>query len=867
MKKLVIGILAHVDAGKTTLSESMLYLSGKIRTLGRVDNKDAYLDTYALEKARGITIFSKQAIFNFNDTQITLIDTPGHVDFSAEMERTLQILDYAILVISATDGIQGHTLTLWTLLKRYKIPVFIFVNKMDRYTENPELINNHLKQNLGEQCVFFNTMDDQFYEEIAVCDDDLLEKYFETAEITTEEIQNLIINRQITPCFLGSALKLDGVEKFLRGITKYSLLPQYPDEFGAKIFKITRDEQNVKLTHMKITGGTLSVTQQLGGEKVNQIRLYSGLKFEAVHGVEAGEICAVVGLNDKNAGDYLGFENSSQKPMLEPVLSYKMELKEGCDPKLLLPKLRQLEEEAPELHILWIEEFQEIQVQMMGEVHIEVVQNLIYEKFDVKVKFSEGSIVYKETIKNSVEGVGHFEPLRHYAEIQVLLEPLEEGAGIQFAVSCDTDKFGENYQKLALYHMQEKPHKGVLTGSPITDIKITLVGGIAHKKHTEGGDFREATFRAIRQGLMEAESVLLEPYYKFKLEVPENMIGRAMHDIEKMHGDSQITQSENGFAILEGVAPVATMQNYQREVVSYTKGLGRLFCVLDGYKPCHNAEQIIADKNYSAERDTENPVHSVFCKNGSGFLVDWHEVKNYMHLSPYLKEETPTNDSENVTFSKNYDVEISLDEIMAILNKAGGTNTDKQSKFSKVIKSKPKYTLSADNYLSSVKKKEYLLVDGYNIIFGWDELKSLAELNLEAARTQLMDILSNYQGMKGCEVIVVFDAYRVKNHYQETFKYHNIYGVYTKEAQTADHFIEKFVHDKRAEYKITVVTSDGLQQVIIRSQGANLYSSTEFKREMLDAYNKMIEKYERQKQNDNVTMASLISDEVRSKFK
>jgi len=629
MKKLVIGILAHVDAGKTTLSESMLYLSGRIRKLGRVDNKDAYLDTNELERARGITIFSKQAVFDIDDIQITLLDTPGHVDFSAEMERTLQVLDYAILVISGADGVQAHTKTLWHLLTIHKLPVFLFVNKMDQKQTDKDKLMMELKEQLGDGCVEFGAAESEsFYDQLAMCDEIMMEEYLEKGQISTSYIGEAIKERKVFPCFFGSALKLDGIEKFMEAIAKYAKTPRYSDEFGAKIFKISRDEQGNRLTHMKLTGGKLRVRDILTNgewkEKVNQIRIYSGEKYEAVSEVDAGSVVAVTGLSKTRPGEGLGSEKDSKPPILEPVLLYQIILPEGCDPRVMIPKLRQIEEEEPELHIVWDEQLQEIQVQVMGEVQIEILQSIIKSRFGVDVTFDSGRIVYKETIANTVEGVGHFEPLGHYAEVHLLLEPGERGSGLKYDVNCSEDYLSQSWQRLILTHLKEKTHKGVLTGSAITDMKITLVAGKAHNKHTEGGDFREATYRAVRQGLKEAESILLEPYYAFWLEVPEKMVGRAMTDIEKMHGTCEISQIKGETAVLTGSAPVVTMRNYHKEVIAYTKGLGRLFCNLKGYEPCHNTQKVIELIGYDSERDVENPTGSVFCTHGgsSSILVE-----------------------------------------------------------------------------------------------------------------------------------------------------------------------------------------------------------------------------------------------------
>lgn len=839
MNKLVIGILAHVDAGKTTLSESMLYISGKIGKLGRVDNKDAYLDTYELEKARGITIFSKQAMFEIDGTQITLLDTPGHVDFSAEMERTLQVLDYAILVISGADGIQGHTKTLWRLLHMYDIPVFIFVNKMDQNGADKIKLMKDLKNQLHDGCVEFGELQRlEFYEELAMCDEIMMDTFLETAHIEASQIKEAVMSRKVFPCFFGSALKLDGVEQFMKGIIKYAAIPSYTDEFGAKIFKITRDEQGNRLTYMKLTGGKLKVRDVLSNssweEKVNQIRIYSGKKFEAVNELAAGSVCAVTGLSQTMPGEGLGIEEASGTPILEPVLSYQIILPEGCDARAMLPKLRQIEEEEPELHILWDEQLQEIQVQIMGEVQIEILQSMIQSRFDIPVLFDAGRIVYKETIANVVEGVGHFEPLRHYAEVHLLLEPGEKGSGVNFATECSEDVLGKSWQRLILTHLEEKAHKGVLTGSIITDMKITLVAGRAHNKHTEGGDFREATYRAVRQGLKEAKSILLEPYYSFQLELPEKMVGRAMNDIEKMHGSCVISQTNGGISILVGSAPVVTMRNYQKEVIAYTKGHGRLFCSLKGYEPCHNTEEVIDSIGYDSERDLANPMGSVFCAHGTGFLVPWDEVKNYMHLESYfqkkgdLKEEAASN---RTVYTE--EKTISLEEVDQIINSISYVNQGKKTSWKN---NRPARVTSYESAAYTKNQKEskevYLLIDGYNIIYAWPELKVHVDNNMDGARMKLLDILSNYQGIRKCRIIVVFDAYRIQGHIEESIDYNNIHVVYTREAQTADQYIEKFAHDNRNKYNITVATSDGLQQIIIRGAGSALLSARDLKNEI-----------------------------------
>lgn len=859
MKKLVIGILAHVDAGKTTLSESLLYLSGKIRKLGRVDNKDAFLDNNDLERARGITIFSKQAVFEVFDSQITLLDTPGHVDFSTEMERTLQVLDYAILVISGADGIQGHTKTLWRLLEVYRIPVFIFINKMDQSGTDEEKLMFELKKQLGDACIVFHHGEAEgVKDQLAMCDESMLESYLETGHIETQQIEEAIIARKLFPCFFGSALKLDGVEEFMRGIVKYTDAPSYPEEFGAGVFKIGRDEQGNRLTYIKITGGRLKVRDVVSNgiweEKVNQIRIYSGQKFLASNEAEAGTVCAVTGLTQTKMCDGLGMQEDFYLPVLEPVLSYQIIFPDGTDPRMMIPNLRQLEEEDPQLHIVWDEQLNEIQVEIMGEVQIEILQSLIKSRFGVEATFDSGKIVYKETIANVVEGVGHFEPLRHYAEVHLLMEPGQPGSGLVFAVDCSDDILGRNWKNLILSHLEDKVHKGVLTGSAITDMKITLVSGNAHNKHTEGGDFREATYRAVRQGLKEAESILLEPYYVFNLELPEKMVGRAMTDIEKMHGICQISSIENDTAVLEGKAPVTTMRNYQQEVIAYTKGLGRLFCSLSGYEPCHNTGEVIESIGYDSERDLGNPTNSIFCANGAGFLVNWDEVKNYMHVEGYLQKKD--NFSEKATVNQSSytrDQWIDEEEIDRIFSETYYANQGKKSAWRRRRTSAESYYKSTASIIRPIETKEdYLLVDGYNIIFAWADLKELAKENMDSARSKLLDYLSKYKSVRNCQIIVVFDAYRVQRHQEEIIEYDNIHIVYTREAQTADNFIERFAHDNRKKYNITVATSDGLEQIIIRGTGCAILSAGELKEEIDSANERVLLAYrEKQPLNRN----------------
>ena len=855
-----IGLLAHVDAGKTTLAESLLYHTGAIRKMGRVDHQNAFLDTYELERARGITIFSKQAGFTLGDREVVLLDTPGHVDFSAEMERTLQILDYAVLIIGGTDGVQGHVETLWRLLRQYKIPVFLFINKMDQDGANSAEILKELQGRLDEKCIDFTASQPQeeFMENLAMCDETVLETYLEEGEISEKQIRELIARRKVFPCYFGSALKSQGIQEFLEGLETYTKVPDYPDTFGAKIYKISRDEKGSRLTHMKITGGSLKVKQVLSGEdweeKADQIRIYSGAGFEAVKEVPAGAVCAVTGLTRTHAGQGLGIEQTSGEPLLIPVLNYEIQLPEECDVHQMFLKLRQLEEEEPELHIVWNPQLNEIHAQVMGEVQIEILKNMIQERFGISVEFGSGNIVYKETIEEPVEGTGHFEPLRHYAEVHLLLEPGEPGSGLEFAVSCSEDMLDKNWQRLILTHLEEKAHKGVLTGSDITDMKITLVAGKAHLKHTEGGDFRQATYRAVRQGLRKARSVLLEPVYEYRLEVPSDMVGRAMTDIQKMYGTFQRPEIEGEMSVLTGVAPVVNMGGYQSEVTAYTRGRGRLSCTLKGYQPCHNAEEVIEAAGYEPDADMENPTGSVFCAHGAGFVVNWDEVDTYAHIQTELGlEET---DQETIMKTqpaqpyKSFD-EIRLDqeELEEIFTRTYGPIRRERNAFQKTSRT---VTAPASPRKSKPKEpeKEYLLVDGYNIIFAWEDLNELAKVNIEGARNKLMDILCNYQGYKKCTLILVFDAYKVEGGQGSVQKYHNIHVVYTKEAETADQYIEKTVHEIGKKYHVTVATSDALEQVIILGQGADRLSARNLREEIQRMKEEIREDYiEKQKKS------------------
>ncbi len=848
---ITLGILAHVDAGKTTLSESMMYLTGQIRTLGRVDHKDAFLDTHELEKNRGITIFSKQAVFNLGDKKVTLLDTPGHVDFSAEMERTLQVLDYAVLVISGADGVQGHTRTLWRLLEQYKVPVFLFVNKMDQEGTDREQLLSELKKSLSEGITAFDIAYDEekreeFYENIAVCDEKALETYLEAGELPEKDVKRLIKERRVYPCYFGSALKVEGVKELLNGIKKYTVSSQMRQAFGAKVFKISRDPQGNRLTHLKITGGRLRVKDQLAGgeqseepweEKVNQIRIYSGEKYEMVQEAAAGMICAVTGLTKTYPGEGLGKEQRSEPPHLSPVLNYRVIFPEHVNIPAMLQNFRILEEEDPMLRVVWNEELEEIHVQLMGEVQTEVLRSLMEERFGVKVSFDSGNIVYKETIKNTVEGVGHYEPLRHYAEVHLIMEPGASGSGLVFDSICSEDVLDRNWQRLILTHLSEKAHRGVLMGAEITDMKITLAAGRAHLKHTEGGDFRQSTYRAVRQGLMQAESVLLEPYYDFRLTVPAEMVGRALTDIQRMYGQFSPPETEGEMSIVVGSAPVSEMRDYPKEVRNYTRGQGDLSFVFQGYAPCHNTEAVLEAADYDPQSDTENPTGSVFCSHGAGFYVPWDQVPDHMHIESQLrkremqeaelKEYRNTgggSDSfvKNIGFSRQEEHE--LEEIF--IRTYGKIERKNAPGPRRVISEKEKKEQKREEI------PEYLLVDGYNVIFAWEDLKELAKENIEAARNKLMDIMCNYQGYKKCTLILVFDAYKVEGSWLEIQKYHNIHVVYTKEAETADQYIEKVVHVIGRKYHVTVATSDGVEQVITVGQGASLISARELEEEV-----------------------------------
>ena len=844
MKHIVLGVLAHVDAGKTTLSENLLYLGGAIRKMGRVDNKDAFLDNHALERERGITIFSKQAELAFPNTKVTLLDTPGHVDFSAEMERTLQVLDYAVLIISAADGVSGHTKTLWKLLNRYNVPVFIFVNKMDRLDSDKMALLESIKMEFGSSVVDFTERNEQFYEEVATCNEELLERYLDGVRAGNEEIAKAVRKRELFPCFFGSALKSFGIEELIDGIDTYTVNKEYGKDFSAIVYKISRDAQGSRLTHLKVTGGELCVKALIGEYgKINQIRIYSGERYETVEKVEAGGICAVTGLTDTGCGMMLGEVGDEILPYLEPVLTYRIILPREIDATQMLPKLRELEEEEPQLRISWNEELKEIHAELMGEVQTEIVKKLIFDRYGVNVEFGTGKIVYKETIADTVEGVGHFEPLRHYAEVHLMLEPLQRGMGLVFDTDCSEDLLAKNWQRLILTHLEERTHRGVLTGSPITDMKITVKSGKAHLKHTEGGDFRQASYRAVRNGLMHATGVLLEPYYDFELTVPEENTGHAMTDVERMSGHMNPPIMQNGQAVITGYAPVSAMQDYMKELTAYTRGHGRLVTRIRGYEECHNPEEVIEQIGYDASSDIRNTADSVFCAHGAGFVVPWNEVRNYMHLPGIfdeVKEDVVPVNINRSRLTDSLDLALGTEEIDKIILDASGANRKSTGNHWKRENNAGVTIVRASK--PAPRKDRYILVDGYNVIFAWKELSELAADNIDGARGRLLDILCNYQAIVNVNLIVVFDAYRVKNHKTEILDYYNIHVVYTKTAETADRYIEKFAHDNSAKYDITVVTSDGMEQIIIRGEGCTLVSSREFEEEVSEASKRLMDK-------------------------
>ena len=839
-KQIVLGILAHVDSGKTTLSEAMLYRAGVIRRLGRVDHKDAFLDTDALEKARGITIFSKQALLTAGDTDITLLDTPGHVDFSTETERTLQVLDYAVLVVSGTDGVQSHTETLWRLLRRYHVPTFVFVNKMDLPGMERQELLAQLNRRLGEGFVDFGAEQADRDEALALCDENLMDRMLDAGQLQDADLIPAIARRHVFPCWFGAALKLEGVDALLDGLDRYTRPAPALEAFGAKVFKVSQDEQGTRLTWLRVTGGELKVKAQLTGEadgepwaeKANQLRLYSGAKYTLTEAIGPGQVCAVTGLTKARPGEGLGAERDSDLPVLEPVLSYQVLLPEGADVHAALGKLHRLEEEEPQLHVVWNETLGEIHVQLMGEIQLEVLRSLLAERFGLEVEFGPGGILYKETITEPMEGVGHYEPLRHYAEVHLKLEPLPRGSGMQFAADCREEVLDKNWQRLVLTHLEEKQHLGVLTGSPLTDVKITLIAGRAHLKHTEGGDFRQATYRAVRQGLMLAKSQLLEPWYAFRLEVPAENIGRAMSDIQRMEGAFDPPESGEETAVLTGFAPVSTMRSYPMEVVSYTRGRGHLSLTLDGYRPCHNAQEVIAAIGYEPEHDLDNPADSVFCAHGAGFVVPWDQVRSHMHVDSGWGKSTRPEQEAAVPQRRAMAYRATLEEdaeLLKIFERTyGPIKRDPLAAFRPVQK-RERPDFAAEQWEIA---PEYLLVDGYNIIFAWDELNALSKESLDAARHKLMDILCNYQGFQKCVLILVFDAYRVPGSPGSIEQYHNIHVVYTKEAETADMFIERVTHEIGRNRRVRVATSDGMEQIIILGHGALRVSARMFHEEV-----------------------------------
>lgn len=849
MKQITIGILAHVDAGKTTLSEAFLHKSGVIRELGRVDKKNTLLDNFEAERNRGITIFSKCAHFVVDDTRFVLLDTPGHVDFATEMERTLSVLDAAVLVVSGADGVQGHTKTLWKLLEQYNIPVFVFVNKMDQQGCDAEAILSELQEKLNTSVLDFSETGlscEETLESIAVCDEELMDRYLSGGEITDDDITKLVAVRKIFPCYFGSALKVEGVEEFMAGLARFSK-DYYADkatgEFGAKVYKISRDNQGNRLTHIKVTSGSLAVKAQIGDEKVNQIRVYQGEKFEAINEAGAGQVCVVTGLDATYPGQGLGIENDAKSPVLQPVLNYKMIFPKDVDALKMYGQIKVLQEEDPQLNISWNETHGEIEAKLMGEVQTEILKEMIEKRFDTLVNFGDGSIVYKETIKNVVEGVGHFEPLRHYAEVHLLLEPGDNGSGIVIDADVSEDVLDKNWQRLIMTHLQEKVHKGVLTGAALTDVKITLINGKAHLKHTEGGDFRQATYRAVRHGLMKAESQLLEPFYGFVLELPSENVGRALTDLDRMKATFGAPDIVGEIATISGKAPVSLMNGYQKEMIAYTKGKGTISLEYAGYGPCHNQDEVVASKGYVPEADMKNPASSVFCAHGAGFVVEWQDVEDYMHLEnrggkprraddDFEKMVLPKSTGESV-HAKYSGVSYGESDLQEIFTRTYGapkkrTTIEAITYGADFVEYKNEPVKEYSKRVPAPRRKEYLLVDGYNVLHANPETKELLEINLEAARNVLMDVLCNYQGFKRYEVILVFDAYKVKGNQGEVSKYHNINVVYTKEAETADHYIERTAHEIGKNYDVTVVTSDGVEQVIIRGAGCNLMSSREF---------------------------------------
>ena len=828
---IVLGILAHVDAGKTTLSEAMLYLSGKLKKLGRVDHRDSFLDNNSLERARGITIFSKQAVMPLGEMTVTLLDTPGHVDFPAEAERSLQVLDYAVLVISWTDGVQAHTETLWKLLERYNVPVFIFVTKMDLPGCDRQEIMDGLRTRLSERCVDFSAGGDALFESAAMCSEEAMDEYIETGSIGAERLRDMLRSREIFPCCFGSGLRTEGVAEFLDILELYARPGDYSEDFSARVYKIARDAQGNRMTFMKVTGGALRVRSLMKyadrdgnafEEKISQLRIYSGAKYDTAETVLPGQICAGLGLTGTYPGQGLGAAGDFAEPLLEPVMSYRVILPPQSDPAVLLPKLMQLDQEDPQLHIVWNERTREISVQLMGRVQAEIFRSLVKERFDTDITLDTGRIMYRETIKDTVEGVGHFEPLRHYAEVHLLLEPLPRGSGIELSSICPEDELDRSWQRLILTHLAEKQHIGVLTGSPVTDIRFTLAAGRAHIKHTEGGDFRQATYRAVRQGLMQAESVLLEPWYSFVLEVPAEQIGRAISDVRAMNGEIDSPEDAGGMMRLEGAAPVAGMNEYMQELLAYTHGRGRLSLTPGGYRACRDQQKIVDAIGYEPERDTDNPADSVFCSHGAGVNIPWDQVKDYMHLESCLKP--PVEETAPIAAPRYRSLSIDDRELEAIMER----------EFGKI--KRPQYSARQVNAAASEpvfeKKPEFIIVDGYNLIFAWDELKKLTADRLDLARGRLMDMLSNYCGFTKAKLVLVFDGFRTPGNPGSREDYHNINVAFTKDGETGDAYIERLADEIGKNYSVRVVTSDNLIRLSALRSGVLRCSSGEFKNEV-----------------------------------
>lgn len=843
MKKMVMGVLAHVDSGKTTLSEGLLYLSGAIKKAGRVDHGDTSLDTNEIEKQRGITVFAKPALLNYEDLQLCLLDTPGHVDFGAEAERTLQVLDCAVLIVSSLEGVQNHTVTIWNLLKTYNVPTFIFVNKMDLDGVDKTAIITNLKKEFGAGCIDFSDDNNNLYEEISVFDEKLMEKYFDGKKIEDSEVSNLIFSRQIFPCYFGSALKMDGLQEFLNGVCRFSKAKNYPQDFGAKVFKVSY-EDGERVTFLKVTGGQLKVKSPITQkgkngdsktEKVNEIRIYVGDKYQNVQELEAGLVCGITGLSNTFSGQGLGFEKTDEISVLQSIFNYKVLFSPEYDEKNILSHLRKLEEEEPQLRVHWDEQSKNITISLMGEIQLEIIKTLFFQRFGIHIDFDAGSVVYRETIAATVEGVGHYEPLRHYAEVHLLMEPGEQGSGLVFDTMCREDRLDINWQRLIMTHLAEKTHIGVLTGSPITDMKITLVDGKAHVKHTEGGDFRQATYRAVRNGLMKAENIILEPWYDFEITVPSENIGRVMTDIQKMSGEFTAPEIDEENSILKGSAPVSEINSYNSTLVNFSRGKGRMVLSFKGYLPCHNWQTVLESIGYDVTSDIDNSPDSIFCKHGAGVVVKWYDVADKMHLPSFFKDEKKQEEEYKVTYieksqARSYLTSLEDDkELLQIFEQTYG-----KIKTDKYLAMKSASKKEETHYVSQAIKyeNEYLLVDGYNIIFAWEELNTLSKESLEDARHKLADILCNYRGFKKINLILVFDAYKVKGNVGSIEKYHNINIVYTKEAETADMYIERVTHEISKKNKVIVATSDGLEQIIILGHGAFRISANEFYHEV-----------------------------------